>query len=169
MAALVWPQVIREPVVQEGDPGSDNPGLRLDLRIRGVWQLQVEALFDICLIDTDAPSSRRCLPVSILDSGTIEKKRVYRSAVEDRRGNFTPFVLSVDGLLQCEALHFVKHLSANLASRWEKPFSDVLAFNRSQLLFASVCSASMCLRGSRIKWRNGLGFDDGATLQFVIQ
>ena len=28
--ALVWPQVIREPVVRKGDPASDDPGLRLD-------------------------------------------------------------------------------------------------------------------------------------------
>ena len=108
-------------------------------------------------------------PVSIFDSGAIEKKRVYHSALEDRRGNFIPIVLSVNGLMQHKALHFVKRLSTNLASRWEKPFSDVLAFVRSRLLFASVHSASMCLRGSRIKWRSGLGFDDGAFFQFVIQ
>ena len=126
-------------------------------------------MFDIRMIDTDTPSYRRRSPVSILDSGAVEKKRVYRSAVEDRRGNFTPFVLWVDGLLQREASHFVNRLSANLASRWEKPFSDVLTFVHSRLLFASVRSASMCLRGSRIKWRSGLGFDDGAPLQFVIQ
>ena len=134
-----------------------------------MWQPQVEALFDICVNDTDALSYRRRSPVSVLDSGAIEKKRVYRSAVEDRRGNFTPFVLSVDGLLQREASHFVKRLSASLASKWEKSFSDVLAFVHSRLQFASVRSASMCLRGSRIKWRSGLGFDDGAPLQFVIQ
>ena len=88
-------------------------------------------MFDICVIDTDVPSYRRCSPVSVLDSGAVEKKRVYRSAVEDKRGNFTPFVLSVDGLLQREASHFVKHLSASLASRWEKPLSHVLAFVHS--------------------------------------
>ena len=70
-------------------------------------------LFDIRVINTDAPSYRRRSPVSILDSGAIEKKRVYCSSVEDRIGNFTPFVLSVDGLLQREASHFVKRLSAS--------------------------------------------------------
>ena len=76
--------------------------------------------------------------------------------MEDRRGNFTPFVLTVDGLLQCKASHFVKRLSASLASRWEKPFSDVLAFVHSRLQFASMHSDSMYLRGSRVKWRSGL-------------
>ena len=108
MTALVLPQVIREPVVREGDPASDDPGLRLDSGVRYVWEPQVEALFDIHVIDTDAPSYRQCSPVSIFNSGVVEKKEVYCSAVEDRRGNFTSFVLSVDGLLQREALHFVK-------------------------------------------------------------
>ena len=40
-------------IVWEGDPTSDDPGLRLDLEIWGVWQRQVEALFDIRVIDTD--------------------------------------------------------------------------------------------------------------------
>ena len=92
-------------------------GLCLDLGVRDVWQPQVETFFDIRVIDTDAPSYRRRSPVSIHDSGAVEKKRVYCSAVEDRRGNFTPFVLLVDGLLQREASHFVKRLSTNLASR----------------------------------------------------
>ena len=87
MAALVWPQDIREAVVQEGDPPSDDPGLHLDLGIRGVWQPQVEAFFDTLVIDTDAPSYRRLSSVSILDSGDVEKKRVYRSAEEHKRGN----------------------------------------------------------------------------------
>ena len=60
---------------------------------------QVEALFDIRVVDTDAPSYRQRTPATVLDSGAIEKKRVYRSAVEERRGNFTRFVQSVDGLL----------------------------------------------------------------------
>ena len=43
-------------IVREGDPASDDPGVRLDLGIRGVWQRQLEALFNIRVIDTDAPS-----------------------------------------------------------------------------------------------------------------
>ena len=56
MAAQVWSQVVREPMVKEAESKADGPGLRADLGIRGVWTPQVEALFDIKVFDTDAPS-----------------------------------------------------------------------------------------------------------------
>ena len=52
-------------------------------------------------------------------AGAKERKRVYEQAVHvvERRGNFTPIVLSVDGLLHREAEHFLKRIAANLAHR----------------------------------------------------
>ena len=108
MAAQVWSQVVREPIVKEAESKADGPGLRADLGIRGVWTPQVEALFDIKAIDTDAPSHLHRTPESILDTGALEKKKLYKKAVEDRRGTFTPFVTYVDGLLHREAEHFLK-------------------------------------------------------------
>ena len=107
LASQVWPQVIKEPIVNEATATSSDPGLRLDLGIRGVWQPQVEALFDVRVIDTDAPSHCHRAPNAILESSSQEKKRIYKKAVEDIRGTFTPFVLSVDGLLHKEASHFI--------------------------------------------------------------
>ena len=74
MTALVWPQVIREPVIREGDPASDDPGLRLNLGIRGVWLPQVEALFDIRVINTDAPFYQWRSPVSILTMELLRRR-----------------------------------------------------------------------------------------------
>ena len=51
MAVQVWSQVVREPIVKEAESKADSPGLRADLGIRGP---QVEALFDVKVIDTDA-------------------------------------------------------------------------------------------------------------------
>ena len=68
MAGMVWPQVIKEPIVKEGDPTMYDPGLRLDLGIHGVWQSQVETLFNIRVVDTDAPSYRWRTPAAVLDS-----------------------------------------------------------------------------------------------------
>ena len=75
-------------------------GLQLDLEVcNGVWQPQIEALFGIKFIDTDAPSYSNRTPESVLESGAQDKKRMYKQAVEDHRGTFPPFVTSVDGLV----------------------------------------------------------------------
>ena len=44
MAAQVWSQVVREPIVKEADSKADGPGLGADLGISGVWTPQVKAL-----------------------------------------------------------------------------------------------------------------------------
>ncbi|KAL5467466.1 hypothetical protein EMCRGX_G031692 [Ephydatia muelleri] len=139
-----------KPVVREADVKNADGGLRLDLGIRGVWQPQVEALFDVKVVDTDAPSHRTRSPEAILESGAKEKKRVYEQAVVERRGNFTPIVLSVDGLLR------------------EKPYSQTCGYVRARLAFAIIRATSLCLRGSRVKWRSGLGMDDGAPLYSIL-
>ena len=58
-----------------------------------------------------------------MESGAKEK-RIYEQAVSEQRGNFTPLVMSVDGLLHREVGHFLKRLAANLAHKWEKPYSQ---------------------------------------------
>ena len=91
--------------------------------IRGVWQTQEEALFDVRVVDTDAPSHCHRAPNAILESSSQEKKKMYKKAIEDRRGTFTPFVLSVDWLLHKEASHFLKHMTTALSFKWDKAYS----------------------------------------------
>ena len=88
--------MIKQPIVREADPSSNGVGLRLDLGVRGVWSPQIELLFDIRIMDSDAPSYKHRTPETALESAAKEKKRIYLKAVEDQ---FTPFVVSVDGLL----------------------------------------------------------------------
>ena len=126
--------------MNEATATSSDPGLRLDLGIKGVWQPQVEALFDVCVIDTDAPS--HCHSNAILESSSQEKKRMYKKAVEDRRGTFTPFVLSVDGLLHIEASHFLKHMATALSFKWDKAYSITSSYIGSRLAFAEVRAVS---------------------------
>ena len=158
ISSEVWPSVIKKPIVKEADPSSNDVGLRVDLEVRGVWSPQTVTLFDIRIIDTDAPSYKHCTPEAVLESAAKEKKK---KIVEDRRGQFTPFAVSVDGLLHREANHFIKRIAASLAIKWEKSYSETVGFVRTRLSFAILRSASLCLRGSRVKWRCGLGFDDG--------
>ncbi|KAL5491334.1 hypothetical protein EMCRGX_G016606 [Ephydatia muelleri] len=93
LISLSVAQIIKEPIVNESTVTSSDPGLRLDLGIRCVWQPQVEALVDVCVVDTDAPTHCHRAPNAILESSSQEDV-----AVEDRRDTFTPIVLSADGL-----------------------------------------------------------------------
>ena len=52
MACLAYKDVIREPVVCDSD--GDGPGFIADLGVRGMWQPQGEALFDVRVVNTDA-------------------------------------------------------------------------------------------------------------------
>uniref|UniRef100_A0A1X7TP27 Uncharacterized protein n=1 Tax=Amphimedon queenslandica TaxID=400682 RepID=A0A1X7TP27_AMPQE len=54
LSALVWHQTIKEPVIQEAS--SARAALIGDISARGVWQPQATAVFDIRVIDSDAPS-----------------------------------------------------------------------------------------------------------------
>ena len=106
LAALVWRHVHHEPIIQ--DSSNEHNALVADLGIRGVWQPQAEALFDICVIDTDAQSYQSHPPQTVLASAEAEIKRKYSTACTDRRASFTPLCFSVDGLLGCEADVFLK-------------------------------------------------------------
>ena len=111
--------VIKEPIVRETDPSSNNVGLslRLDLGVRGVWSPQRRCL----IIDTDTLSYKYRTPEAVLESAAKEIKRMYQKAVEDRRGQFIPFVVgwTTAGLLLRETIHFIKTIAAILAMKWE--------------------------------------------------
>ena len=81
----------------------------------------------------------------MLDTGALEKKKLYKKAVEDRRGTFTPFVTSVDELLHREAEHFLKQVSKSIAAKWETSYAETCtcAFVRARLLFALVRASSL--------------------------
>ena len=62
----------------------------------------MEAFLDIRVIDTDAHLIGNVHPPLCLIVGPLRRKGCI--ALLLRTGNFTHFVQSVDGLLQCEAL-----------------------------------------------------------------
>ena len=57
-----------------------------DFSARGVWQPQATALFDVRVIDTDAPSYINKTPVNVLKIAEREKKQKYGRACEARIG-----------------------------------------------------------------------------------
>lgn len=67
IAAQVWTQVVREPIVMEAETQVGDSGFRLDLGVHGVWQPQAEALFDFKVMDTDAPILQQSFAESVLE------------------------------------------------------------------------------------------------------
>ena len=50
--------------------------------VRGVWQPQTKALFDIRVVNTDARSYCGRTPIAVLCSAEVEKKRKYSLACQ---------------------------------------------------------------------------------------
>ena len=163
LAALVWGRVVSEPVVRDASVDSD--ALFADLGVRGVWEPQAMALFDIRVVDTDARSYLSHSPSAVLASAEAEKKRKYCDACTERHATFTLLCFSVDGLVGGEAACFLKHIGRSLSSTWERHYGEVIRWMRARLAFALVRATIVCVRGSRTKWRS-LGLEDGAAVPF---
>lgn len=161
LSSLVWPCIAKEPVVRDGSM-SDPPceSLIADFSARGVWQPQVTALFDVRVIDTDAPSYINKSPINVLKTAEREKKMKYGRACEDRHASFTPLCISIDGLQGTELNTFVKRMALSLAAKWDRPLSTILYWVRAKLSFSLIRAVNLCIRGSRHKWR-GIGMEDG--------
>ena len=144
---------------------TDTSGDRGDLLIRGFWENGMDAIIDVRITDTDAKSYASRDPKKILLSQEKEKKKKYLDRCLLQRRSFTPFVVSVDGLIGTEASNLLKQLSKRLSEKWRKPYSVTCGIVRSRISIACVRASHQCLRGSRIPFRTmsrQIQWDDGA-------
>lgn len=116
LCALSFPAIVREPVVREANDSAS--ALVADLGVRGVWQPQTTTLIDVRVVDTDAPSYVNNPVSKILQTAESEKSNKYLSASLDRRASFSPFVVSIDGVLGREAECLLKVISDSLSRKW---------------------------------------------------
>ena len=164
LASLAWGQVTREPVICESSPVDPSSVTLIDdLQVRGVWQPQVDVLFDVRVVDTDAPSYHGRSPQAVLGSAEAEKKCKYLEACLARHAGFTPLCFSIDGMLRSEADCFLRRLADRLSAKWERSYSAVVGWVRSRLSFAVLRATMLCVRGSRSRWRS-LGIVDGVSI-----
>jgi hypothetical protein len=117
MMETAWGCCIREPIIKEQNPMTNQISLKGDLACRGVWEPHVEALFDIRIVDADAPSYSSMTLQAVLRKSEKEKKTKYTSACEERHATFTPLVTTTDGFFGVEFNNFLKILAEKLADR----------------------------------------------------
>jgi hypothetical protein len=155
-------QITTQNVDKEAATGEDERG---DPLVRGFWTAGANCILDVRVADTDSKSCCKRTPFKVLESQEKEKKRKHLGAwcLENRR-HFTPFVLSVDGLLGREAKTFAKRL----AGKWQKPCLQVCGCVKAWLSTAAVRATHLCLHGSRVPAHNistrFLQWEDGAGL-----
>ena len=155
-------QTVKEPVLKE--PGPDGlGGLRVDWGVRGFWEFQREALFDIRIINADAPSYSTLSLESLFNKHRDEKKVKYNVAAELRRATFTPIIATCDGIFDHEAKVYMKRLATLLSSKWSQSYSQIYGWIKARMQVCILRSVSLCIRGSRTHWR-GAGIEHGAQI-----
>ena len=109
-----------------------------------MWQPHTATLLDVRVVDTDAQSYASRTVDAVLCSAEQEKKRKYSAAVEERRASFTPYVVSVDGVMGHDAQHLMKNLCEQIAMNWEKSHSEVMEWVRARMAFAILHATNLC-------------------------
>ena len=139
---------------EEKIPGEWNPtGLedRGDFMIRGLWTWGTDCIGNMCVVNVNSLSYADSTPTAILRSNEVRKKRHSLWAFHDQRREFTPVVVSCEGMLGPEANTLLKRIAFKLAEKWHRPYSQVASFVKSKFVIALLRAKSRCLRGSRIK------------------
>ena len=77
------------------------------------------------------------------------KKTKYQGLAEELRASFTPLVCSTDCVLHTEYTAFQKRLAQKLATKWQRPYSVIMAWVRAQTQLAIIRAVFLWLRGTR--------------------
>ena len=131
-----------------------------------MWNPERAVLFDFKVVNTDAASYAHRPVRAVLASAAAQKKAKHKQACAERRADFTQFICSTDGAIHREGQHFLRCLSAQLASKWEMAYSRAMSFVNVRLSLAIPRASVHCLRGARWKLFS-LSNDSGAAIALL--
>ena len=93
-------------------------------RGEGCLAFQTEALFDLHVCNIRGQSYANLQDTAVLDC----LARCWQ-----RRTDFTPLIITTNGVLQRGKQHFLKRLASPLANKWSKKHSTTMSFDLTQL------------------------------------
>ena len=143
-----------------GNLGDESRG---DVSAHGLYKRGQSAVMDICVTDTDANSYKQTSSEKVLEKAAKRKKDKYLDACLERRRSFVPLVYSVDGMACKEARAWEKRVASLLASKMDRPYSEMCGFVRSRMSLAIVRSNTLLLRGQRAHRALRPVLEDGAS------
>ena len=168
MLRMVCNDVEVQPVLQEltgetlNHGANKAPDARLDIHshARGFWERQRSAFFGVRVCHPNADSYKDLTPKQFYKKHENEKKRQYAERVmEIEQGTFTPLVFTTTGGMADECVVYHSRLAELIANKKGESYSSAISWIRAKVSFAIVCSAKLCLRGSRSR-RRQLDFVD---------
>ena len=117
--------------------------------MHGLWKRGQTCILDVRVTDTDAKSYANSSSAKVLENAARRKRDLYGEACLERRRSFGALVYSVDGMPCKEARAFERRIASLLASKWERPYSEMCGFVRTRISVAIVRSNTLLLRGAR--------------------
>jgi hypothetical protein len=109
-----------------------------------------DCILDVRVTDTDATSYALKPSDKVLEAAEKLKKKKYLQACLEHRRHFTPFVVSVNGILGKYANTFLKVLAVHTATEAGKSYSNAMGHLRARMIIVIVRATHVCLRGSHI-------------------
>ena len=75
---------------------------------------------------------------------------MYLEACLQQRRHFSPFVASVDKLLEVEATTTLKRIASRLSTKWKQPYSKTYGYFKIRVAITLVHTTHRCIRGSGV-------------------
>ena len=123
---------------------------RSDVRVRSFWRNWRNAFFDVMVFYPFAKSHFSVDPVTLYRRCEATKKRNYEERIRVvENADFTPLIMSSSGGMGVQMQSALKHLCRLIAEKTKQPYSKVIGVMRCKLAFQLMCSALVCLRGTR--------------------
>jgi hypothetical protein len=142
---VTFTPVIRE-AQREGEVG--NVG---DLRVRGLFSPQRDAILDVKVLDCDAASYRAMPFAGELLRAEARKRRKHGDACRERRWDFAPFVVGLDGSLAPAAEDVVRRIVRRSAAKTGRAPAVIAGAVKAAIQMAVLRGASLCFRGARAR------------------
>ena len=126
---------------------------RADIYVRNFYSPGRPALFDIRMFDHNQASYRKKPIATVLANHEREKRRKYAQEAAEQRKDFSPFVVTRDGIIGRAAENTMRRIASTLAGRWDMHYSRTSYFVRSRISIAILRSTNHALYGARIPFR----------------
>jgi hypothetical protein len=125
---------------------------RADIRVRGFWNREQNAFFDVNVFYPHASSYlSKSLP-EIFRQNENQKVRQYQDRIINiEHGSFTPLIFSSTGGMGKYATRALRKIANATAEKKKEPVSLVMGLLRCRISFALMRAASTCLRGTRTR------------------